>query len=300
MSAERTQSVEVLVVTRPTEVRFPAAWPTSRRPSGRLKTSRAVVTGLLGLTMGLLSFPSVQAAEIQTYDIDQLKATPGSDAFLSKGSQDPGAGYRGKTINYEQAFALNDSEASYARSRGWLAKTCSGQEISPANIPSVTLLDARIPAALEWRAGMIAAETLQKNRHGTYLDTLRSYWPDSFYDGTPCNNSHEAWNRASVNLVQAVKAKTGGRFVIANGAGLGSGKAYFGNQVAADKIINAAQGIQIEQWMRNTKNADLDKRFMQTMIGKGKMVFAKCKSAMATCQRHFVASPLTYLSSTSS
>lgn len=289
-------------MTRPTEVRFPAAWPAGRRasksPSGRLNTSRAAVTGLLGLTMGLLSFPTVQAAEIQTYDIDQYKATSGSDAFLSKGSQDPGAGYTGRTINYEQAFALNDSEASYARSRGWLAETCSGQEISPANIPGVTLLDARIPAALEWRAGMIAAETLQKNRHGTYLDTLRSYWPDSFYEGTPCNNSHEAWNRASVNLVQAVKAKTGGRFVIANGAGLGSGKAYFGNQVAADKIINVAQGIQIEQWMRNTKNADLDKRFMQTMISRGKMVLAKCKNTLQVCRSKFIASPLTYLSST--
>ncbi len=291
-------------MTRPTEVRFPAAWPHGRRasrsPSGRLKASRAVVTGLLGLTMGLLSFPGVQAAEIQTYDIDQYKATPGSDAFLSKGSQDPGAGYRGKTINYEQAFALNDSEASYARSRGWLAKTCSGQEISPANIPGVTLLDARIPPALEWRAGMIAAETLQKNRHGTYLDTLRAFWPDSFYDGIPCNNSDEAWNTASVEMVKFVRTKTGGRFVIANGAGLGSGKAYFGNQVAADKIINAAQGIQIEQWMRNTKNADLDKRFMQTMIGKGKMVLAKCKNTLQVCRSKFIASPLTYLSSTSS
>ncbi len=289
-------------MTRPTEVRFSAVLPASRRatknPSRRLKSSRAVVTGLLGLTMGLLSFPSVQAAEIQTYDIDQFKATTGSDAFLSKGSQEPGAGYRGRTINYEQSFALNSTEASYARSRGWLAKTCSGQEISPANIPGVKLVDARISAALDWRAGMIAAETLQKNRHGTYLDTLRSYWPDSFYNGSPCNNSDEAWNTASVNLVQAVRAKTGGRFVIANGAGLGSGKAYFGNQAAADKIINAAQGIQIEQWMRNTKNADLDKRLMQTMIGKGKMVFAKCKSAMTTCQSHFIASPLTYLSST--
>jgi hypothetical protein len=253
---------------------------------------------LLGLAMGLLSFPTVQAAGIQTYDIDQVKATTGSDAFLSKGSQDPGAGYTGRTINYEQAFALNDKEASYARSRGWLAKTCSGQEISPGNIPGVKLLDARIPAALDWRAGMIAAETLQKKRDGSYLDTLRSYWPDSFYNGTPCNNSDEAWNKASVNLVQAVRAKTGGRFVIANGAGLGSGKAYFGNQAAADKIINVAQGIQIEQWMRNTKNADLDKRLMQAMISKGKMVFAKCKSAMTTCQSHFIVSPLTYLSST--
>ena len=247
--------------------------------------------------MGLLSVPSVQAAEIQTYDIDQFKATPGSDAFLSKGAQEPGAGYTGKTINYEQAFALNDKEASYARSRGWLAKTCDGREISPANIPSVTLLDGRIPAARDWRAQTIANETLAKKRHGTYLDTLRSYWPDSFYNGTPCNNSDAGWNTASVELVSLVKQKTG-RFVIANGAGLGSGKAYWGNQAAADKIINVADGVQIEQWMRNTKNADLDRRFMQHMISKGKMVFAKCKSSMTTCQTHFIASPLTYLSST--
>ncbi len=71
-----------------------AGRPASKSRSGRLKTSRAAVTGLLGLTMGLLSFPPVQAAELQTYDIDQVKATTGSDAFLSKGSQDRGPGTR--------------------------------------------------------------------------------------------------------------------------------------------------------------------------------------------------------------
>ncbi len=262
--------------------------------------SRLLVASLLGLTMGLINVPGVQAAEIQTYDIDLSHASAGSDAFLSKGGAVPGSGYSGKVINYEQAFALNSTEASYARSRGWLARTCGGQEISPQNIPGVKLLDARIVAARDWRAGMIAAETTSKRSNGTYLDTLRAFWPDSFYNGTPCNNSDAAWNTASVEMVKAVKAKTGGRFVIANGAGLGSGNKYFQTQAVTDKIINVSEGVQIEQWMRSAKSADADRRFMQQMIGKGKMVLAKCKSTMTTCRKYFIPSPLTYLSSTTS
>jgi hypothetical protein len=34
-----------------------------------------------------------------------------------------------KVINYEQAFVLNSAEASVARANGWLALTCSGEEI---------------------------------------------------------------------------------------------------------------------------------------------------------------------------
>ena len=288
-------------MTSLTKVRFSplmrAGLRAVRGPSGRPVASRLVVTSLIGLAMGLMSFPGVRAAEIQTYDIGLSRASAGSDAFISKGGAVPGSGYTGKIINYEQAFALNSNQASYARSRGWLARTCGGQEISPLNIPGVKLLDARIAAARDWRAGEIAAETTSKRAHGTYLDTLRTFWPDDFYDGTPCNNSDAAWNSASVELVKAVKAKTGG-FVIANGAGLGSGNKYFQTQAESDKIINVADGVQIEQWMGNTKNTDEDRRFMQQMIGKGKMVFAKCKSAMTTCQSNFIASSLTYLSST--
>ncbi len=256
-----------------------------------------MVTSLLGLILGLMNIPVVQAAEIQTYDIGLSHASAGSDAFISKGGAVPGSGYTGKVINYEQAFALNSNQASYASSRGWLATTCDGQEISPQNIPDVKLLDARIAAARDWRAGEIAAETTSKRAQGTYLDTLRAFWPDGFYDGTPCNNSDAAWNTASVELVKAVKAKTGG-FVIANGAGLGSGNKYIQNQAESDKIINVSDGVQIEQWMSNPENADADKRFMQMMIGRGKMVFAKCKSALTTCQNNFIMAPLTYLSST--
>jgi hypothetical protein len=34
-----------------------------------------------------------------------------------------------RVINYEQAFVLNSAEASVARAKGWLALTCSGEEI---------------------------------------------------------------------------------------------------------------------------------------------------------------------------
>jgi hypothetical protein len=191
-----------------------------------------------------------------------------------------------QAINYEQSFALNDTEAAYARARGWLAKTCSGKEIHPSNITSVTLLDVTNPAARDWRAATIAAETNGKGYDGTYLDTLRAYHPAGFYDGTPCGITNATWVAASVDLVTLVKAKTGGRMVIANGAGMGSGRKYFATNRAADPIIAAADAVQIEHFARGGYSSE-DVAFLDVLTGGGKLAFAKCDSTAATCTSLF-------------
>jgi hypothetical protein len=190
-----------------------------------------------------------------------------------------------QAINYEQAFALNDAEASYARARGWLARTCGGAEIHPANIPSVTLLDPTNASARAWRAGEIARLTNERGYRGTYLDTLRSYHPEGFYDGVPCNITDAQWLAASVDMVTTVKAKTG-KLVIANGAGMGSGRKYFTSNRAADPIIAAADAVQIEHFARGRYLED-DVRFVDELTSRGKLAFAKCDSTATTCTSAF-------------
>jgi hypothetical protein len=203
---------------------------------------------------------------------------------VQKGAKVVPSGVR--AINYEQSFALNDTEAAYARSRGWLAKTCGGSEIHPANIRGVTLLDVTNAAALEWRAATIAGETNGKGYDGTYLDTLRAYHPDGFYDGTPCGITDAKWLTASVNLVTLVKARTGGKLVIANGAGMGSGRKYFATNRAADPIIAAADAVQIEHFARRA-DSSADVAFIDAVTGQGKLAFAKCDNQPDACTSLF-------------
>jgi hypothetical protein len=190
-------------------------------------------------------------------------------------------------INYEQAFALNDREAAEARQLGLLAETCSGGEISPKNHPTMTLLDATNPRAIEWRAGAIAAETNDLGYDGTYLDTLRSVFTPDFYDALPCNAQDEAWLQGSISLVTQVEANTGGGdgYVIENGRGLQSGNNYVKYQAAADQLIAVGDAVQLEQFGR--KYVDRDLAFVHVLQAQGKDVFAKCKASAAVCERAF-------------
>jgi hypothetical protein len=189
-------------------------------------------------------------------------------------------------VNYEQAFALNSTEASYARDHGYLAETCSGAEIHPANIQQMTLLDATNRAAVAWRAQTISSETEERGMDGTYLDTLRSIFPTSFYDGTPCGLRDEEWLAGSISLLDEVKAQTG-KFVIANGSGLQSGRNYFKYQAAADQLIAHADAVQIEHFARSSDVAR-DVAFFESLRSKGKTVFAKCDGSTETCTSAFL------------
>ncbi len=214
---------------------------------------------------------------------------------IVKGSQNPdGASTTQRLINYEQSFVLNATEASYARAQGWLALTCAGAEIHPSNSAG-TLIDATDPAALDWRSSAIAAETTATGRYGTYLDTLRPIFPDSFYDGVPCEveldhaAGETAWRGGSIDLVNAVRSKTNGEMVIANGSGMQSGKSYAANQTAVDEFLSLArpEGVQIEQFARNASAVPLDASFMRTLGSRGIITFAKCAGKAKNCRTAF-------------
>lgn len=211
-----------------------------------------------------------------------VEGTEGYSWVIVKGRTD-GARIRGvrnersalSLANYEQAAALNRSEARYARDRGWLALTCDGDEIHPASIPKVTLLDITIREALRWRAQQIADETNSLGYDLSYLDTLRSYYPVRFYDGLHCIDDLDSeWLQNSIELVRRVRAQTD-TMVLANGAGLQSGKNYRDHESSADQLIEAADGVQIEHFFRNPRSYEADLDLVQRLIDRGKLVFVK-------------------------
>jgi hypothetical protein len=199
-----------------------------------------------------------------------------------------------KVINYEQSFALNTAEASFARSNGWLALTCTGQEIHPKRIPGVVLMNALDPGARAWRATAIAGETNAKGADGTYLDTLRAFFPESFYDGVPCDGltsaeRDEAWRAASVEMILLVKASTPDRsYVVANGAGLGTGAAYLANEAAAQTIVEAADAAQMEHYLRSSRRKVQDNGVIARWNALNADAWALCSTASdATCKSAF-------------
>jgi len=189
-----------------------------------------------------------------------------------------------RAVNHEPGFALNSDEAVYARSRGWLAKTCSGAEIHPVNISQVVLMDASIPAAVAWRTDIFAKQTNEGKFDASLIDTLRAAFPADHYDGVPCNLNTLAWVDASVATVDQLQAKTN-KPVFANGRGLGNAKWYNSVKANADRIINAADGIQIEQFARNDPVADT--KYLKMLGDLGKYAFAKCHSTASVCQQAF-------------
>jgi hypothetical protein len=266
---------------------------------------------ILAVSGGILLPPETALAVPQLYRIADLSAMRGSisgaiikSSFSSSDADRLHANGVQKVINYEQTFALNSAEASFARSNGWLALTCTGAEIHPKTIPKVVLLDARNPAAREWRAAAIAAETNGKAADGTYLDTLRAHFPDDYYDGIPCDGlteseRDEAWRAASVEMILLVKAKTVDRsYVVANGAGLATGANYETYEAAAQTLVLAADAVQMEHYLRSPTRKAQDNAAIAKWNALGAEAWAKCDTVDdAACKRAFaeVESPLNYL-----
>lgn len=232
------------------------------------------------------SAKELERAERRGYDIVVVKGRPSAAELgeLRDSHAEP------LLVNYEQAFALNAEEAEFARSKGWLAETCTGEEIHPENIPGVTLLDATIGDALVWRTDLIAGDTAGGAYGSTYLDTLRTFFPDGFYDGTPCGLSHEAWLQASMDTVELVQQKTG-KAVIANGSGLQNGRNYFDHKSEADELMALADGVQIEHFLRSRNSMEQDLGFIGAINDAGKDAYVKCARARDACREAFMQAP---------
>jgi hypothetical protein len=273
----------------------------------RVRMKTLIVLFMVGLIvvglfiLGLLLLHGTAVAPPRLYRVGSLSQMTGSiSGAIIKSRFSPSDVARlhangvQKVLNYEQTFALNSSEASFARSNGWPALTCTGREIHPKNIPGVVLMDALDPGARAWRATTIAGETNAKGADGTYLDTLRAFFPESFYDGVPCDGltseaRDEAWRAASVEMILLVKASTPDRsYLVANGAGLGTGSAYLTHEAAAQTLVVAADAVQMEHYLRSSRRKVEDNAVITKWNALDADAWALCDTADdATCKSAF-------------
>lgn len=194
-------------------------------------------------------------------------------------------------LAYDKAAGLSasDVQALSATHPEWIAHTAKGELIHPRNIADTTLADLTNPDFRAWQAAQFAAE-VRAGADGAFIDTLGAYFPPDFYTGRPVVNgapvTDAAWRDGSVDLINRVKALTA-KQVIANGFGLGSGQAYYAAAADADKLIAAADGVQIEgftRWggapvaqARKVPAWNQDLAFLELLGARGKTALAYTK-----------------------
>jgi hypothetical protein len=194
-------------------------------------------------------------------------------------------------LAYEKAAGLSagDLRTLGQQHADWIARDSQGAAIHPRGIPDTTLADLTNPAFRGWQARQMATE-VQTGVDGAFIDTLGAYFPSDFYTARPivagAPVTDAAWRDGSVNLISRVKALTG-KPVIANGFGLGSGQAYYRVKADADRLITAADGVQIEgftRWggaraddYRKRAQWDLDLSVLESLGARGKTVLAYTK-----------------------
>jgi hypothetical protein len=188
---------------------------------------------------------------------------------------------------YRRGTAVSDDEAAaLARDHpDWIAHDRAGRVVT--SNAGGQVIDVTNPAVRDWLVGGVARDAKAGNYDGVYLDVLGAFFSSRFYSARPVIGAADledtAWRDASVALIKAVKQATG-KPVIANGFGLQNGKNYADHKADADQLIAAADGIQIEQFVRNG-NMPLNKykaparwredvAFLRDVGRQGKMVLA--------------------------
>jgi hypothetical protein len=159
---------------------------------------------------------------------------------------------------YRRGTAVSDDDAAtLARDHpDWLAHDQAGNVVT--SNAGGDVIDVTKPAVREWLVAGIERDVRAGQYDGVYLDVLGAFFSARFYSARPVINgtplADTAWRDGSVALINAVKAATG-KPVIANGFGLQNGNNYLDHKADADQLIAAADGIQIEQFVRNGNQA---------------------------------------------
>lgn len=159
-----------------------------------------------------------------------------------------------KVLLYRRGTAVGDDDAAtFSRAHpDWLTHDRAGRVVTSNAGGSV--IDITKPEVRAWLVGGLEHDVKAGSYDGVYLDVLGSFFSERFYSGRPVLNGapldDNAWRDASVALIREVKAATG-KLVIANGFGLQSGKNYSDHRADSDQLIAAADGVQIEQFVRN-------------------------------------------------
>jgi len=186
---------------------------------------------------------------------------------------------RGTAVSEEDAAALGRDHPD------WVAHDAAGKVVT--SNAGGQVIDITNPAVREWLVSGVTRDVKAGAYDGVYLDVLGSFFSARFYSGRPVIGgtplADAGWRDASIAVVKAVKAATG-KPVVANGFGLQNGKNYADHKADSDLLIAAADGIQIEQFVRNgnmgldkykaTKRWREDVAFVAALGREGKIVLA--------------------------
>ncbi|MBA3655652.1 MAG: hypothetical protein H0W70_15830 [Actinobacteria bacterium] len=160
---------------------------------------------------------------------------------------------RGTAVSGEEAASLAAAHPD------WLARDAGGTVVT--SNAGGQVIDITNPAVRKWLVAGVATDVAKGKYDGVYLDVLGAFFSSRFYSARPVVAGEpladSAWRDASVALIRGVKQATG-KPVVANGFGIQNGKNYADHKADADQLIAAADGIQIEQFVRNG-NMALDK-----------------------------------------
>ncbi len=234
-----------------------------------------------------LAGASARAAIVARYDVIILRGRLTRSLLADLHDRRPGV----VLLAYEKAAGLNASEMQTLSGSHpeWIARDANGDTIHPVSAPGTTLADLSNGSYRRWRASRIAEE-VRLGADGAFVDTVGAYFPPDFYTGRPVADDRAVtdgqWRRGSADLLRRIKEATGGT-VIANGFGLGSGAAYFKRSAAADVLITAADGVQIEgftRWgdaavapPRRPRQWQQDLEFLKMLGDRGKVTLAYTK-----------------------
>jgi hypothetical protein len=269
----------------------------TRSPDARGVTAAASNWGTFAhLATGDLGATADRQAVAQRYDVIALRGNLTSDILSDLHARRSGI----VLLAYEKAAGLNNAEVD-ALTRDhpdWIAHDRNGDVIHPQSVADTTLGDLTNADFRVWQASKMADE-VRLGADGAFIDTLGAYFPDNFYSNRPYVGgvaiTDAAWRDGSVDLITKVKLATG-RMVIANGFGLGTGAAYASAAADADRLIGAADGVQIESFTRSGNAAadqyitadkwDQDLAFLELLGARGKIALAytKVKTAASPAQ----------------
>ncbi len=238
-----------------------------------------------------LDSASVRAAIAERFDVIVLRGRLTRPLLADLHNRRPGI----VLLAYEKAAGLNASEVKTlsVSHPEWIARDVNGDTIHPVSAAGTTLADLTSGSYRRWRASRIADE-VRLGADGAFVDTVGAYFPPDFYTGRPVVDERAVtdgqWRHGSADLLRRIKAVAGG-VVVANGFGLGSGAAYFKRSAAADVLIAAADGIQIEgftRWgeaplapARRARQWQQDLEFLNLLGERGKVAMAYTKVKQA-------------------
>lgn len=197
-----------------------------------------------------LESPSFRGALAPAHDLITIRGSEGRDDAVRSL-----IGSKGDTLVflYRMGTAVSEETGEELKQDhpGWVAEDRSGKVVTSR--PGNYVINITNPEVRAWLVSQIESSVGRLGYDGVYLDVLGSFFSERFYSARPVVEGGRLedadWRDASIALVNEVKRATG-KPVFVNGFGVQSGKNYEDHRADSDKLIEASDGIQIEQFTR--------------------------------------------------